>query len=384
MDGGCYTRQVRVPLAASVLVTLLSPALALADGPVRAEGQLPGAAIDRFLARLVPVTFAVPGESAGRLAVVEARYCGTVDATRGRLLAVVSSGAQRTVQLRTGDCKEKLPSIARRGGTVAEILVAATARQLRLSLGEVAPAGETGAQLGAALGRVRAAGPLATVPTSPVPLRTAGGASQTYDLAIAFGEGDVVALAMAPVGRASPPRTDRAGAASEASVNATYGFANALLTLFTRDEPFTLKVEGQMIEIRSLELQGAEGTLTLKGRAQARGIAEVAHLAITASGRDLAITDARADAELEDCASLGTVAALACRARNGARAGAAAALATALLERYRGEPLRSLAPLPPASFELGGRRFDLRLTPTRLSATAAGLLASGTADLDPG
>ena len=38
--------------------------------------------------------------------------------------------------------------------------------------------------------------------------------------------------------------------------------------------------------------------------------------------------------------------------------------------RYRGQLLRTLVVPPPFSFEIGGRRMTLRLTPTRASASA--------------
>jgi hypothetical protein len=377
-------------LLVTVLLTLASPARA--EAPSRADARLPLAVIDRFLSRLVPLSFAVPAdsgapaaESPSRVAIVEARSCGTVDATHGRLLAVIASGTPAPL-LRDGDCKLRPAQIAARAAhTIAEIALASSAGKLRLSLSDVAAAGPDGPRLGPALTRARAAGPLATVSTSALPVRTAAGATQTYDLAIGFARGDAVTLAMTPAGRSAPaPAATAPPSPTDAVVTSTYPFANALLALFTRDEPFTLDAQGQAVEVRSLQLEGREGSLTLQGQAQARGIAEVAHLTITAAGADLTISEVRVDAALEDCSGLATMAELGCRARNAARAGAASAAATALTGRYKGTPVRSLTPLPATTFELGGRRFDLRLTPARLGATATGVLVSGKAEVDPG
>jgi hypothetical protein len=53
-----------------------------------------------------------------------------------------------------------------------------------------------------------------------------------------------------------------------------------------------------------------------------------------------------------------------------------------MASRYRGQPLRTLAVPPPFSFEVGGRRLTLRLTPTRASATAGAVIVHGKADFE--
>ena len=65
-----------------------------------------------------------------------------------------------------------------------------------------------------------------------------------------------------------------------------------------------------------------------------------------------------------------------------ARGPAAAALAAAMVSRYRGKPLRTLVAPPPFSFEVGGRRLTLRLTPTRAAATGGAVVVHGKADLE--
>jgi hypothetical protein len=68
--------------------------------------------------------------------------------------------------------------------------------------------------------------------------------------------------------------------------------------------------------------------------------------------------------------------------RNAARGPAASALAGALSSRYRGTLLRELTTPPPFAFDLAGRRMTLRLTPTRASATAGGLVIFGKAEIE--
>jgi hypothetical protein len=376
---------------------LVTAAAHAAEPPVRADGRLPAAVVDKLVGKLVPLTFELPGDPAAlvRVTMVEARYCGTVPPGRGRLVAVLRpEGARAPRPLFGGhDCQDPLDQIARRGGgepvAVVEVLAAWAPSQLRLSLGEVATAGDEAGALAMALAHARTMGPLAIIATSALGVEPGGasrGPAPRYDLTVAFGKGDVIAVSLTATGR--PPdrqvRLDPSGAAGDAAVSGTYGFVNALVALYTRDEPFTLPVEGQTVEIRALQVTGGEGALTLEGRAQLRGIAEVAHLTIAADGADLTISEVKADPDLEDCGSLPALSALGCRARNAARGAAAAALAASLTTRYRGEPVRSLTRLPPVSFEVGGRRFDLHLTPSRLAATRAGVVLSGQADLDPG
>ena len=90
----------------------------------------------------------------------------------------------------------------------------------------------------------------------------------------------------------------------------------------------------------------------------------------------------RADPVLENCAAQAGGASMGCNIRNAARGPAAAALAAAMTQRYRGKLLRALVVPPPFSFEVGGRRMTLRLTPTRASATAGSLVVTGKADIE--
>jgi hypothetical protein len=53
-----------------------------------------------------------------------------------------------------------------------------------------------------------------------------------------------------------------------------------------------------------------------------------------------------------------------------------------MMSRYRGKPLRTFIAPPPFSFEVGGRRMTLRLTPTRASSTGGSLVVYGKADVE--
>ena len=121
--------------------------------------------------------------------------------------------------------------------------------------------------------------------------------------------------------------------------------------------------------VRAVGLE-ADPILIAKARAAAKAEG-VSHLA-----------EFRAEAEMEDCSALAGAAAVRCTVRNTARGPAAAALAAAMTSRYRGRLLRTLIVPPPFSFEVGGRRMTLRLTPTRASASGGNLMLHGKADLE--
>jgi hypothetical protein len=387
-------------------LTLSAPARADdpdATSPLeRAEAQLVGGAISRFVEKRLPVTLELPGDRAAgarrmTVTVTEARFCGAADANRGRLLAIVrapgeppSAPTVAVTPLLAGpaDCQTKLEDLAHRRPpaetaplAVVEVLAAWAPWELRLTLGNVAASGEA---LGAALGRAKAAGPLASVETSGLRLANERGGALMLDLALAFVK-DAVVATLTPAKRggrveARPSLVDPAGgpAGADGTVGATYALANRVLALFGQDGPILLEIEREVIELRELKLSGTAGAATLRGRATARSVGETMRLTILTTGNDLTISEVRADPELEDCGQVG----LGCRVRNTARSAAAAAAAAGLTARYKGQLLRELRQPPPFSFDAAGQTFTLRLTPTRAKATAAGLVVYGKATLE--
>jgi hypothetical protein len=410
-DWGLLSRMAKRVIVAGVVAALLAHAAAVVAAPAdpgeRAEALLVGGAINRYVAKQLPSTFSVRGDrdagiSAQDVTVVDARYCGGgKDAGRGRFVGVVRpDGAAGTLPaLEAGDCRAKLDEVAKRlaaapdAGAIAavELLAEWVPSELRVSIGDVAGGGEGGRALARTMARAKAAGPLATVETSGLQLATERGASLSLDLALSFlkgNDGILSTLTVACPGCAPTPRgvpiASAAGAAADvdAVVAATLRFADRLVALYSEDGPLRLQVDRQEIEIRNLQLVGGEGMLSVRGRATSRAYAESAQVQIDSSGADLRLTDVRADAQAEDCRALSGGAAMRCSVRNAARGPAAAALAAAMVSRYRGKPLRTLIAPPPFSFEAGGRRMTLRLTPTRASATAGSLVVHGKADVE--
>ncbi len=386
----------------AALLSLACPSRASADE--RGEALLLGAAVTRLVNKQLPTTLQLRGERASGIAPLkvtlsEARYCGALDATHGRLVGVVRPGEEPSPAVLTGarDCQDTLEEVSHRlpAGTdaaaVVELVAEWTPWQLRFSIGNVATRGEGAGPLNAALARTKAAGPLGVFDTAGLRLETARGTSLTLDLAVGFVKADDAVLMMLTPSELAGDGKERrasfvdaagASAGTDAVVGALFPLANRIVTLLSQDGPLVLELERQVVEVRALQLSGGDGALTVRGRATPRALRETVRLAIEASGADLKITEVRAEPELEDCAALSTLAALGCRARNTARVAAVAAVASGMTARYKGQLLRVLLAPPPFSFELGGRRLTLRVTPSRARATPAGLIVSGRAELD--
>lgn len=376
------------------------------DAGERAEALLLGGAINRFVAKQLPTTFSVRGDrdagiGAQDLTLVDARYCGGgKDGSRGRLVGVLRpDGATGTLPgVDAHDCRAKLEEVAKRlaaapdAGAIAvvELVAEWVPWELRVAIGDVAAGGEGGRGLARTLARAKAAGPLTTLETSGLRLATERGSSLTLDLALSFlkgADGVVSTLTVACPGCAPQPRmpvVNPAGAPadSDAIVGATPRFANRMVALYSEDGPLVLQLDRQEVEIRNLQIGAGEGTLTVRGRATSRAVAESAQVQIESSGADLKLADVRAEVETEDCRALSGGASMRCTVRNAARGPAAAALAAAMMSRYRGKPLRTFIVPPPFSFEVGGRRMTLRLTPTRASSTGGSLVVYGKADVE--
>jgi hypothetical protein len=410
---GALGLTTRMPLRA-IIAGLIAGALAApvagaapADADERAEALLLGGAINRFVAKQLPTTFTVRGNrdagiGAEDVTLVEARFCGGAkDPRRGRFVGALrpagASGGSLPA-LEASDCRGKLDDVAKRlaaapdAGAVAvvELVVEWVPSELRVAIGDVGSAGEAARALARTLARAKAAGPLTAVQTGGLRLETERGTSLSLDLALSFpkgADGALATLTIACPDCASAPRAPLVTAAgapadSDGVVGATLRFANRVVALFSEDGPLVLELDRQTVEIRNIQISGGEGALAVRGRATSRAVSESARVSIESSGADLRLAEVRAEPELEDCNALSGGASIRCNVRNAARGPAAAALAAAMTSRYRGKLLRTLVAPPPFSFDVGGRRMTLRLTPTRASATAGNVIVHGKADVE--
>ena len=336
------------------------------------------------------------------MTLVDARYCGGgKDGSRGRFVGVLRpDGATGTLpSVDAHDCRAKLDEVAKRlaaapdAGAVAvvELVAEWVPWELRVSIGDVAAGGEGGRGLARTLARAKAAGPLTTVETSGLRLATERGSSLTLDLALSFlkgSDGVLSTLTVACPGCAPQPRVpvvNPAGAPadSDAIVGATLRLANRVVALYSEDGPLVLQLDRQEVEIRNLQIGAGEGTLTVRGRATSRAVAESAQVQIESLGRGLE-AGGRARRSRDGGLPRAVRAAPPCAARSATRPAGPPPPPSprAMTSRYRGKPLRTFIAPPPFSFEVGGRRMTLRLTPTRASATGGNLVVYGKADVE--
>ena len=156
-------------------------------------------------------------------------------------------------------------------------------------------------------------------------------------------------------------------------------FANRVVALFSEDGPLVLELDRQSVEIRNIQISGGEGTLSVRGRATSRAVAETALVQIESSGRG--------PAPRRRCAptpSWRTARAVGRRVhglqhpQRGPRPGGGGARGGDDL-RYRGKLLRALVARR-RSRSRWAAADDVRLTPTRASATAGNLVVTGKAE----
>jgi hypothetical protein len=195
-----------------------------------------------------------------------------------------------------------------------------------------------------------------------------------------------VAIVLADKAPAKPPRA-AAGAreallAGQANLGAAIpaAFANQVLRLLTGSQPLTIPVDRDEVDIQNVVLTG-EGTgdaarLTLTGNATPRSVRETMRWTLAAGGEPLRMSSVRVTAQFEDCAGLGTMAALGCNVRNGARAAAAEGFGQALTQRYEGQLVHELVSPLSLRFGIAGQRIELRGDLVRTAFSARGLSAA--------
>src|SRR3954471_9321572 len=115
-------RAIIAGVIAAGLAGLPAAASAREDAGERAEAVLLGGAINRFVAKQLPTTFAVRGDRAAGIGaedvtLVDGRYCGARDPGHGRFVGVLRPapvGSAALPALDARDCQGKLDDVARR------------------------------------------------------------------------------------------------------------------------------------------------------------------------------------------------------------------------------------------------------------------------------
>ena len=383
----------------------LSAAAAAEPEPVRA--RLSAALVDEQMRALLPATLPLPRalsdlgeEGAKTITLAELKYCGASDKGAGRFRAVTRQGAMGRAQaiLSASDsCRAGLSELAKRGAVgrdagdgfvVADMEAVWKPWELRLTVAHAVAAGKVGRN-GAAT-HFDKRGEILTIPTSDLRIDTGAGApivlhaapffaASAIDLAVVMTEGapakatTLERLAASGLGAALP---GQANIAAEIPLSV----ANQVLRRLTWAQPLTIPVNGDEVEIRqvSLAASGAgEGSrLTVSGTATPRTIRETMQWILALGGDPLLVSGVQFSAQFEDCAGLGTMGVLGCNVRNGARSAAAEGFASALTQRYQGQPAHELASPLNLRFEVAGQRIELRGDLLRLGIGPRGLSAA--------
>ena len=389
---------------AGLLIGLLSgPVVAGESDAVRV--RVAAALLDQSAQSALPATLTLPrdlGDDGGKtLVLTEVRYCGTGDKGSGRLRAAGCLGVceARPRPLLAGDeaCHAKLAELAehaKTGGAEGRVLadLDATWKPWELKLSAVR------ALVTVKDGRPRPmAGldkrvELLSVPTSDLRIENSSGAPIVLHAVPAFHPGAVeVTIVSADKPPAKPPAAGHgaveAPIAGQANISADIpaSFANHILRRLTAKQPLTISANGEEVDIENVSLagegSGEKSQLTLAGKATPRSVRETMRWTVTAAGEPVRVSSVQMSAQLEDCAGLGTMAALGCNVRNGARATAAEAFGRGLTQQYQGRFVHELGSPQDLRFTVAGQRIELRGELLRTSFGPHGLSAA--AHLEP-
>jgi hypothetical protein len=122
---------------------------------------------------------------------------------------------------------------------------------------------------------------------------------------------------------------------------------------------------------------GEAAGLSLAGNASPRSMRETVRWNLLAAGEPLRVSSLRATPQFEDCSTLGTMAAIGCNVRNGARTAAAEAFAQAFIQRYQGRFVHEVSSPLDLRFTVAGQRILLRGDLVRTAFSARGLMIAG-------
>jgi hypothetical protein len=185
---------------------------------------------------------------------------------------------------------------------------------------------------------------------------------------------------------ASAPDTILEGQATLAA-EVPLSMINVVLHRLTSSKPISLALEGDWLDLRNIRVRaagsGAAAKITVIGTATPRSIRETVEWTLHLAGEPLLVSSVQAAAQLEDCAGLGRLAAIACDLRNGARVTAAEAFAAALTNRYGSQALHELISPLHTRVSLAGRPIQLSGDVLRLAAGRAGIVAAGNVSAAP-
>jgi len=391
-------------LAVAVTMSAACASLLAAEpDPIRV--RVSAALLDEELRALLPAAMALPralaelGEEGARtLTFAELRYCGASEKGAGRLRAVIRPSATQAQAFLTASdaCQVSLAELAKRGATsggdglvLADVEATWKAWELKLAVAHALVLGKD-ARKGAAT-TIDKRVDILTFSTSDLRIDTTAGAPIVLHAAPAFAATAIELAVVMTDGPAPKAATLERGAASNRgdmlsgqatiAVELPLPVANQVLHRLTWTQPLIIPVDRDEVEVRQASLAGSgsgeSARLAVTGNATPRSIRETMQWTMALGGDPLLVSSGQFSAQLEDCAGLGTMAALSCNVRNGARGAAAEAFGSALTQRYQGQPVHELASPLNLRFQVAGRRIELRGDLLRLRFGPRGLSATG-------
>ena len=368
---------------------------------VRAEGDVARvraatALLDDSVQGSLPATVTLPRELGEEQAmrVTEFRYCGASDKGNGKFRAAgrVSGGeaAPRPLLVGAEACRANLIELAERAGAalaegtvLVDLEAAWRSWELKLAAVRAVRVDKEGrARPVAGLGK-------------PFELQ----AMRTSDLRIDNGAGPPIVLHARPVFHANAieillvladktpgklPLPDAAELALSGPENIAAvlpaAFANQVLRRLTWTQPLVIPVDRDEVEVRDVTLigegAGEAAQLMVAGSATPRSVRETVRWQVLSTGEPLRLSVLRAAAQPEDCAGLGTMAAIGCNLRNGARVAGAEAFVQALTQKHQGRFVHELGNPFDLHFTVAGQRIGLRGELLRTAWSSRGLSAT--------
>jgi hypothetical protein len=390
----------RMMVAACPLALMLGATVASAAEGEPARLRVSSALLDETVQGLLPTIVRLPpaGEPSASnrptlATMTEIRYCGSTDKGAGRLRAVLrleSPAGEPAFLLGKSGCQDGLADVAKRIGesnedpgiAVADVEAVWKPWDVRLSVVRAEGTTKTAkARLASLLEKRRE---LLTLSTGDARIQTDSGPITLYTVPTFVAGGVEIAVVLG--GGGAPPSPERlvggnrglnitgdANAAAEIPLS----FANQVLRRLTSAQAMTIPVNGDEVEVRNASLSGEGGgegaRLTLTGQATPASVRETVQWTVSTSGDPMKVAFFQLAPQLEDCGGLGTLAAVACNVRNGARAAAAQALASSLTQRYQGAFVHDLASPRTLRFSLAGERFVLTGDLLRMALGARGV-----------
>jgi hypothetical protein len=366
----------------------------LAAEPEVARLVLAADALEAVVRGVLPMKVRLPAGMAGpagtRFSMTEVKYCGGGPKGSARLRAVgtlADSVPRPTVVL---VCRGSLSEVAEPAKpALAEdtVLIDLEASwqnwDLKAALVHALIVGKEGQSRAWSAGDKRL--DLGVVSTADLRVDDATGAPIVLHASPTFRAGAVeIALALSDKRPSKPPplpsselkHPDQANA----SVEIPLAMANRILGLLTAKQPLSIPLEREQVDVRGLVLSGEgsreAGRLTLSGIATPQSLDEDARWTLTATGEPTRVASFKVSAQYEDCDRLGTLAAVACNVRNGARTAGAEALGAAATRRYQGQLVHETANPLDLRLTFAGQRIALAGQLVRMWLSQRGLCAA--------